>query len=112
MVIPSNPAATVNADACRRRGEVIVDPPHDSAALLSFTLAQSRYDVPFTPSENGEEALRRRSVRFEAEIVAIEPNLDAVSPCQLKCLTDSHSRTLHARVFFSRAAAGSPRLTA
>src|SRR5580693_8990163 len=89
----------MGADAGWRGREVVVDPLHDAAALLSLAQAQCGYDVPLAAAEYREEAWRRRCFRFEDEIVAIERHFDALQLGQFERFRDRHSRSLHVRRF-------------
>src|ERR1700722_1340455 len=85
----------MGADAGWRCSEVVVDPLHDAAALLSLAQAQCGYDVPLAAAKYCEQARRRRCFRFEDEIVAIERHLDALRSGQFERFGDGHSRSLH-----------------
>src|SRR3984957_16234622 len=85
----------MGADAGWRCSEVVVDPLHDAAALLSLAQAQCGYDVPLAAAEYREQARRRRCFRFEDELLAIERHLDALRSGQFERFCDRHSRSLH-----------------
>ena len=85
----------MGADAGWRGREVVVDPLHDAAALLSLAQAQCGYDVQLAAAQYGEEAIRRRSVGLKVEAVALEHNVDTVPPRQFERFLDCHNRALH-----------------
>jgi hypothetical protein len=83
------------ADAGWRGREVIGDPLNDPAALFGLAQAQRGYDVPLAAAQYRKEAWRRRCLRFEDEIIAIERHLDALRSGQFESFRDRHSRCLH-----------------